>query len=282
MPSVRYFPFLLTGVGILCLAGAWRYPAGKRSEPDAPPPDLAGAIDLHEDPRAKQVLADAVRRWHDNDAEWVQSTVWMRFHLAAARSVGEGTYVQAPGNRYRLELRTRPDAQPGAVPAGALVIVGDGRDHWQASRSGPGDFREVKRLRLTELPPVAVGGPLVQGPKRLLNNLLTSLTWVRRSSAEQDIVLVGVWPAWVRAAQAPPGRKWPVALPRLFRLTLRGGRGWPARLEWWGPHQEDGPDLLIAEVEFRDPAFGTCLADDECARLFHFDPGLAVVEGPAH
>ncbi|MFO0927975.1 MAG: hypothetical protein U0736_13195 [Gemmataceae bacterium] len=275
MPSVRFIPFLLTGTAILlCLTGALRYPPWRPADATPePPPDLAKATEAAPDPAAKRLLSEAVRSWQGSGREWVQATVWMRLHHPAARSVGEGTYLQAPGGRYRLELRTRPDDRPAERRAGTLVAVGDGRDHWQATRTNPTGYRQVRRLRTGDAGEASIRDSLVQGPRLLVNSLLSSLEWVRHTVDGPDAVLVGVWPAWARASLVPRGQSWPEAMPRVFRLTLRGADRWPARVEWWGPLQPDGPDRLIAEVEFRDPKLGTVLPDDECDRLFRFEPG---------
>lgn len=284
MWSYRFIPFLLTGAGVLCLTGALRYPGWRPGEPEAAPSaELLRAREAPPDAAAMDTLAQAVRDGTKADRAWVQSAVWLRFHHPEARYQAEGSYVQAPGKRYRLEVRTRRDSgNPNS--SGGLVLVCDGRDHWQASRVGAGGYREVKRIRLADLTDGPAAASLLRGPQALLESMQTHLIWVKRSLRGGRVELTGAWPVSSRAVLAPRGQPWPEALPRLCRLSLLADQPWPARVEWWGPVRADGPDRLLAEIEFRAPVFGQVLAEDECARLFRFDPGQTTVndEPPAH
>ena len=56
------------------------------------------------------------------------------------------------------------------------------------------------------------------------------------------------------------------------RLYLDAQTLWPCRIEWLGRVPDRG-DVLLVQMEFRDPVLGQPVHDE----AFHFDPGSAVV-----
>src|SRR5262249_52974943 len=116
------------------------------------------------------------------------------------------------------------------------------------------------------------------GPGALLRSLKAHLVWARHEAQGGDVVVTGAWHPHLRDLLAPAAQGWPAALPRAGRLWLSGPELWPGRLEWWGPGEEGGADRLLAEMEFRDPSWGRPLPEEECRRLFAFDPAGAAVE----
>ena len=170
------------------------------------------------------------------------------------------------------------------------LALSDGHDLWQATRTSKQVFHDVQRIRLGELYRAAdnlprltgvrdrlMAGPGIRGPEQMLRSLGQNTAWVRVRAKGEDREVVGVWHPAVKAAILANYHQWPVALPRLYRLTLSGPQRWPSRLEWWGPSATDGPDRLLAEVEYAAPVRDQPLTEEECARLFAFAPGKATV-----
>jgi hypothetical protein len=208
---------------------------------------------------------------------------------------GEGSYVRAPGRRFRLEMRTRLEgpqtARTNERGRCTVLSVCDGHDLWSACRIGSTGWRNVTRLRLSTildapngpatLPQVRqefLSGWAMQGVERLTRSLRDHIEWVRRVEGTGEVCLSGRWKAWVLPVLLGQKKSWPEALPRFCRLTLRGPEPWPARLEWWGPTEENGPDHLLVEMELRDPVFDHAVSPAQLGSLFTFDPGSVAVE----
>jgi hypothetical protein len=291
MRCYRYLPVLLPIAGVLLLTGALRGPAEHASsadEPAAAAPDLAALAKAPPDAAATRLAEQALARLDESRLSWLEAGVWLRARLPDLAFTAEGSYVRAPGQRFRVEVRTRLERQEDEedlVGACTTLAVCDGHDLWTASRIGPQGWESVTRLQLgalldgpdspVTLPQVRdefLRGPVLHGVEVLLRNMHSQLAWVHCEETETGWRLLGRW-------KSPPAgdQPWPEALPRGCRLVLRGHDYWPARIEWWGPRKEAGPDRLLAELELRNPVFDRPIPDDHCVRLFSFDPGKAPV-----
>jgi hypothetical protein len=297
MPFSRSFPILLAVAGAALLTGALpgpaRQPPAPQEQGPAAPAGLAAAAADPLDPALTGVVDRAIGVLAEPRLAWQRAGVWLRARLGDLAFTAEGRYLRAPGQRFRLELHTRLDALPPLAPPGALegtaLSVSDGRDLWSACAVGADGWTEVKRLRTAEVlagPAAApalrnefLAGHALRGPELLLRDVQSHMGWVRHEQVAAGVRLTGRWKEWVRANLLKGQTRWPAMLPRYCRLTLSAAAtGWPSRVEYWGPRVEDGPDRLLVEMEFRDPAFGLPLSDDDCAGLFTFDPGNAPVE----
>lgn len=271
MRRFRFLPFLLTAAGVVLVAGALRGPAARSTaQPPLAPGELAGLDNSNADPLATSQVAEALAALRDPAREWLQAGIWVRSRLPELPYEGEGVYYRAPRRRFRLEVRVRHDA--GRHGERTMLTLGDGRHCWRARRTADG-FRDVHR------------GPLdekqidhLRGPEALLRSFESTIAWVHSRPDADSVTVTGVWHQGARKALAPPDRPWPASLPRVCRLTLRGPERWPARVEWFGPTADGGPDRLLVEMEFRSPATGWPLSDEQCARLFTPDFGDAPVE----
>jgi hypothetical protein len=224
---------------------------------------------------------------------WLQASVWLRARLGDLAFIAEGRHLRAPGQRFRLDMHTHLDETVAANPArpveGQVLSVCDGRDLWSAQRVSGEAWTNVTRLRTAQLldgpataPPVLrnefLGCHALRGTELMLYNMQSHMEWVRREDAAEGVRLTGRWKDWARANLLQGRQVWPALVPRYCRLTLSGDRPWPARVEYWGPREEGGPDSLLVEMEFREPVFDRPLPEDECARLFSFDAGDSPVE----
>src|SRR5262249_45415541 len=145
MRLYRFLPLLLTGAGVVLLTGALRGPSHQPEPPPQriTPPGLAEAVP---DRAAPQLLNRAVEHLRPGLVSWLQAEGWLRCRFPGLEYEGEGRYVLAPGQRFRLELRTRRKDHPRRAPT-TVLSVSDGRDLWQASRTARG-WGDVERLRV--------------------------------------------------------------------------------------------------------------------------------------
>jgi hypothetical protein len=238
-----------------------------------------------------EVLDKALARLEPPRLEWLRTGVWMRISLPLIAYEAEGSYALAPGQRFRLELRTTHSGHDGGRSrSGGVLSVCDGRELWLASRTGPDSWGKVSRLRVgailegpdspVRLPGMRdhfLRGTVLRGLVPLMRSLQCDLRWVRRETSAGEEVLTGTWHPALVANLASYGPTWPEGLPKLCRLTLRGPNLWPARIEWLGSADSRGRTPLLAEMEFRDPVFGERLREAEARRLFAFDPGSGEV-----
>jgi hypothetical protein len=288
----RIFPFFLTLGGVVLLTGALRGPVWRTQRSGVP--DLpAGLMTAPVDAKANALVDQALVRLAQPGFQWLRAGLWLRAQLPDLSFAGEGSYVRAPGQRFRVEMRTQLEGASNRTngPLSTVLSVCDGRDLWTANGLAGQPWQNVKRLRLGEildrpqgpasLPQVRsefLTGPALRGIDVCLRSLQGHFDWVRREEHGGDNRLIGRWKAHVAQGIAPADKPWPEALPRYCVLTLRGDELWPARIEWWGPLAANGPDRLLVELEFRDPVINQPLADSEQNRLFAFHPGAAPVE----
>ncbi len=241
------------------------------------------------DPASERCLDQALDAFKPERVNWLEIDLWQRVQIPGCVYEAEGIYRLAPGQRFRLEMHTHP-----AEGEGTMLSVSDGRQLWQAERSGKGAWENVTRVNLSEVFAVMNGpaGPRLreeflqrphfQGMLPLLRDLRGRLVWARsemiRQTGSECIRLVGVWPKEEALRHAAPDQPWPSALPRQCHLYLDARTYWPERIEWCGPSKAGGADRLLVQMEFRNPVFNRPLPPQTCARLFAFQPGTAEVE----
>jgi hypothetical protein len=243
-----------------------------------------------DDPRAIAVLDRAMEALSPSHISWLECGIWQSVRLPGLSYDAEGRYLLAPDHRFRMEVRTHlPDA------VGTLLTVSDGANLWEASRAGDGPWVKVSRLGLAEVLGFLDGpagsprlraeffeGPTFGGVGPLVRTLRSCLIWIKQDTVRRDsreqIELTGVWPAGRLRELAPADRPWPPGLPRQCRLCFDASTLWPRRIEWWGPAASGQDEVILAEMEFRDPIVNRPLSPEQCARAFSFDPGDAEVE----
>jgi hypothetical protein len=179
-----------------------------------------------------------------------------------------------------MEMKTHRGATEGTVQ-----VVSDGSTLWQATRVGKGKWTKQSRVQLKEVlalldrpdtSPVArdefYQGQGCGGLPTLLPSLRQRMDWVRKEVVRRNdrlfVKLTGTWTPAVAAVLAPAGKPWPPHLARQCRLYLDPQSSWPHRLEWWGPDPARGDEVLLVEMEFRDPVLNRPLTAEQCAREF--------------
>jgi hypothetical protein len=285
----RFLPFVLTAAGGFVLTGALRGPS--RSHDNPPPAQLALAnlAEAAPDPVATELVNRAVERLHPPHLEWLQAGVWLRARLPGVQFEGEGRYVLAPGQRFRLEMQTQRthDKRRGST---TTLSVSNGQDLWLASRAGTASWGHVQRIRvgcilgnlespvrLPDLRDQFLNGQALRGLVPLMHSLKRELHWLRRQGQAGEEVLTGTWAPNVAARLAPRNQPWPEGLPKVCRLVLRGPDLWPARIEWYGPPDARGMMPLLVEMEYRDRVLNQPIPEVQAAPLFSFEPGGAAV-----
>jgi hypothetical protein len=297
MPWYRslHLPLLVGSLVLVTGALGWssappspKAPSASLSSADSPPPPPLAPVT---DPAAGRCLQLVLANLTAERLQWLEADVWQRVDLPDFAYEARGTYRLAPGHRFRLEMQT---GFGGA--GGTLLAVSDGENLWQTMRIGAGDWSRITRLGMKDVL-ATLDGPAATprlrdeffqsrtftGVVPLVRNLAWRLTWVRldaiRRDGRESHRLTGVWPAETVAVLAPGDQPWPAGLPRQCRLEVNPRTLWPERLEWWGPAREAGPDVLVAQMEFRTPVFNVPRSPEQCARDFHFDPaGRAVAD----
>ncbi len=290
-----HFLLAVVVVGALALAGAaFGLPtvplslAPAAAEPTFPPqPALPAAPAPAADAEAAATLDRALAALDDERVGWLAADVWQRVRVPGYAYEADGYYLKAPGGRFRLQVRTHVGDK-----AGGMLLLCDGEELWHAIRIGDGPWQSTLRRERSETEallqglgarpskkervqaPVAAPG----GVAPLLRRLRERLLWARREvlpGGDEAIRLTGVWPATEAESLAPAGSPWPACTPRQCRLTLEARSLWPRRIEWGGPVTPGEGDVLLAEIEFRNPVFNRPLPDDRCAREFTIPAGPA-------
>jgi hypothetical protein len=289
------YRFLLAVLGGSCLvilsAALTRTAASVAPAAPAPAevPVVAPAPAPVADAGVEHVLEQALDALRADRVNWLEMAIWQKVQLPGYVYEADGFYRLAPGHRFRLEMHTHMGEAEGT-----LLMVSDGRQSWQAVRSGEGPWENVTRLNLSEVFAVMSGPsetvlheeffqrPHFQGMMPLLRSLRSRLVWARgettRKAGGEQLRLVGVWSQEESAKFSPADKPWPVCLPRQCLLYLDSHTYWPERVEWWGPSAAGGVDRLLVQMAFRNPVVNHPLAADACERLFAFHPGDVSVE----
>jgi hypothetical protein len=295
MRTSHFFLALLVLGGLALAAAAFGLPVVPLSlspapaEATLPPqPALPAAPAPAPDAPAAATLDRALAALDDDRVRWLEAEVWQRVRVPGFAYEADGYYLKAPGGRFRLQVQTHAGDRPGG-----LLLVCDGGDPCQATRVGDGPWQGASRRsrseaavpeglealvgKKAERAPAPVVAP--SGVAPLLRRLHDRLLWVRQEVIRHDgaeaIRLTGVWPKEVAESLAPAGSAWPDCTPRQCRLTLEARALWPRRVEWGGPVTPGGGDVLLAEVEFRNPVVNRPLPADRCAREFALPSAVA-------
>lgn len=256
-------------------------PAQAGKTPPPPPP-------LKEDPKARQALADAIKRFNERKDSFTETELWQRMDVQGLRIESEGQYVVGPGDRLRLDLHTRV-----GDTRGRLQVACDGTTLWDVIQLGdqPPQINRVdwKRVRETlgrsEFPAQLrndyIQGHSFEGLLPLLKSFEDRVTFTEVAPArwdDRDVQrLTGYWSAVV--TKTPPTTpNWPAFTPRKCVLYLDPKTGWPYRVEWWGPAPPLAEDRPLLQMEYRNPKLNFVMTPGRAAKLFKFDPGTLAVE----
>jgi hypothetical protein len=265
MPSSRPFLVSLLACPTLLLSSAVVQPA-------VPPRPLASPARLvgEADGGAMRLLDQALALLGPGRLQWLEVEVWQRMTCEDLTYEAKGSLLTAPGNRRRLVLEITSGRAKGQVQ-----MLSDGKRFYSTSQVGQGR----PAVWQTDLPKQAAAceGLFQQqgigGPAGLLAVIRYRLQQPRRELVQWDgrqvVRITGDWPA-VAGRQLPPGT--PAELvARHCRLYLDAATLWPYRVEWWGTDGL-GCDVLLSEIEYRDPILNQPLPEQRCQREFTYRP----------
>jgi hypothetical protein len=260
MPHLRTAWLTLLLAAAVCLPASLAQqpvkPAKPAEAPKLPPPPKADAA-------AENALRQAVERYGPDRTGWLKTTVWQQASLEGLTYQADGTYLAGPGNRVRLELKVRVGELTGES-----LVVSDGKTVWQSAKSGSGE-RVVQKFTLKQILDTlaAPGVPALAkdiflqesaftGVGALLKNLQQQLVFTEQRATKwqgRDVVAItGIWNPDITKGIAATDR-WPFSMPRRCQVFLEPKTYWPMRIEWLGPTPPRGDDVVLMQIEFRDP-----------------------------
>jgi hypothetical protein len=288
-------------------------PAAPGQQPTEPTERASSAESIPEpkaDPAAMEALDRAIKELDPKETGWIETNIWGRGELEGVLLHVNGRYLAGPGQRLRTELNTIL----GDVPARQKVVC-DGRKFWESFQYGANEpsvrMTDMGRLRAALAEKRALKGSQIlsesflpqffRGLQPFLQTLreqmkLTHVEPARWNGLEAT-KLTGVWftsrLSWTKTGRyshdlsrdlsgskedSASLKNWPAHQPRECHLYLGAGSPhWPYRVEWWvfSPLQQS--NVLLLEMEFRDPRLQRTLPEERMAREFSFDPGGAPV-----
>jgi hypothetical protein len=234
-------------------------PAPKPATPAPPPKPDANAI---------AALNKAIDGLDSKKLGAFETKLWQKVDTVGLSFQSNGVYLSGPKDRLRMEMQVRL----GNVDS-KLLVVSDGSWVWNEVKLGNDkpliqkyDLKEVqKQLNAPGTMPTFVENfyrsQSFRGVLPLLQSLSKQMTFTKFENASwkgrEVYKLTGVWSTGVSKDIAPPGQPWPLFSPRTCNLFLARDKDnppyWPYRLEWWGPADPGQDDVLLMQIEFRDP-----------------------------
>jgi hypothetical protein len=266
------------------------FPAQPSTAPPPPPkPDSEGT----------KLLAEAIKQLDPKQPYWLQTNFWIQGDVQGLTYQSDGLLVLGPEHRLRMDLNVQL-----AGTKGQLQMISDSKVFWEALKIGTLS-PIIKKIVLTE----AVKG--VEGLSTAQSVLDESYSvqgfngiYPMLAAIQERMVVTGkesstlngrpatkLTATWsvendnqARQVLSPQTGQtagmWPAHLAQTCFIYLErvdsGKRLWPARIEWWGPSPPRSGNVLMLQLEFRDPKFDPLTAQ-ESARLFHFEPKNAEV-----
>jgi hypothetical protein len=254
-------------------------PAAKSSAPAPPAPPKA-------DPKADETINQLVAQFDPKKIGWMETNYSLQSSIQGAVLHIEGRYLLGPDYRVRMDLALRI----GKAKSDLLTVC-DGTTLWNTVRID-GEHRGTNRWDLkTVLAALNAPGSGPQSVEEfaksqallgllpLLKSLKQNMVFTKQEpDPKGGLKLTAVWSPDVTKSVAAPNTQWPLLVPRkayAYVGTLEGKYLWPYRIEWWGPVVLRGDDVLLLEMQFRDPKI--LKPDDAAAKRLaqecSYDPG---------
>ncbi len=229
---------------------------------------------------AVEALDQALQALDPRRLPWIKTHFWQRVEVPGLNFESEGLFLAGPNRRLRLDLKVHVGGTDGL-----LQVVSDGATLWQSEKigAGTGTVSKVELNQLLDgLTPPSRAAQLREefyqaqgfaGVEPLLRSLRSQVRFTRRDAirwrGRPILKLTGV-----RSRSEPLQGPWPALVARQCRLFLDAESLWPHRLEWWGPVPSAPGDVLLMQMEFRNPVLHQAQPENE----FTFDPGSRKVD----
>jgi hypothetical protein len=263
---MRWFRFslllllpILAG-SVLLLTGAIAQqatPPPKAASPAAPPPSKPDA-------QGSKSLDKAIEMLDPGKVGWLETALWQEMQVQGLRFTVTGHFISGPGHRMRLDMKVDL-----GTSSSELSAVSDGTTVWDSLRLSERektvakwDLKTVEQLLTAPgtVPQIAEGfyssrsffgiWPLLQNLRKQMKvTKQEDLRWQNRDVYK----LTAEWTPEISKNLTIQDRGWQPGIPRLCHLFLNKQSYWPERLEWWGPARLGGADVLLLQMEFRDP-----------------------------
>jgi hypothetical protein len=276
-------------------ASVWLLAGAFGQQPTPPNPPMAKErkepvrepLPSKPDEKGTAVLSDAIRTLDIKVHPWVQAVLWQQVNAQGLMFQSHGRYLTGPNYQLHLDLQLQL-----ADTTGSLRVISDGVTLWESVRLGKEEQPSIlKKTQLKEvlktlhnpsmLEPIrteflqtqsfeGIGSLLQNIKKQMVVTQLDKVGW-----QDKDInKLTAYWSENMVKMMLAPSSAWPPLLPQKCCLYVEAKdpklRGWPYRIEWWGPPPQNA---LLLQMEFRNPKLDHELSAKQCAALFQFDPG---------
>ncbi|HEV8062938.1 MAG TPA: hypothetical protein VGP68_23865 [Gemmataceae bacterium] len=270
----------------LLLTGAIAQQTPQTSPPSQPakapqPPAAAEAKPPAPDEKAAKTLKVAAELLDAKKLGWFETTLWQRVEMLGLSYESEGKYSGGPDLRMRLDLEVKLGKTTGQT-----TIVSDGTTVWNSTKIGATtpsiSFWNLKRIN--EVLSAPGTSPQVRqqfyreqffaGLAPLIQSLEQHMVYTKQEIETWKGHEVYKLSGMAAEATGKPASSWPQFVPRRCQVYLDKVTLWPHRLEWLGPVSSSGEDVILTQMEFREPKFfkGDSIPQ-QLSSAFKFDPG---------
>jgi hypothetical protein len=233
-----------------------------------------------------KILEEAVQVLDPKKLEWLETRFWQQAELQGLTFQAEGKYWSGPQYCLRLDLRVHLGDS-----LGKMLVVSNGSTMWERFELGESSSGEIRRVDLTKILETLHNPNMIEQVRTefFQNQSLGGVAPILRSIQKQMIVtgmhsriwqgkniveLTAIWSEDTTKSFYSPKVPWQNFLPRRCILFLDADpmSRWPHRLEWWGPAGTAAGDVLLLQVEFRDPKLNQPPPKEQWEGLFTLKP----------
>ncbi len=233
------------------------------------------------DEKAVKTLKVAAEMLDAKKLGWFETTLWQRVEMLGLSYESEGKYSGGPDLRMRLDLEVKLGKTTGQT-----TIVSDGTTVWNSTKVGasPASISHWNLKRIQEVLSAPGTSPQLRqqfyreqffaGLAPLIQSLEQHMVYTKQEIETWKGHDVYALSGMAAEAAGKEASSWPPFVPRRCRVYLDKTTLWPHRLEWLGPVSAGGEDVILTQMEFRDPKFFKgASVPQQLSAAFTFDPG---------
>lgn len=233
------------------------------------PPAYSSFLPQSAEAAGGSLLDEVIAAHSPERVQWLRMTVLQKNFDANFQS--EGRFLLGPDCRRRLELEVHGD-----TASGKILAVSDARTLCQA-RWIKGAKADIARSPLPENDPPARHRCLQEnglgGPSTLLEIVRQHLSAAVKQEGicqgRKAIRLSGAWNPDANLKTFPAGLS-----PTHCAIYLDAESLWPFRIEWLGCQSAGNRQVLLLQMDFRDPVINQPLSTAAAAEMFSTEPGV--------